>query len=164
MQMRTGSSGQGQTIGYLAQHQDDTAVSFPYMILSWKHQEACPRYGTAHSGLEVQMKHASGEELARIMELLLPSDSEFELENGYSYQSEITGVLKGLGFTEEEFSKPVTALSGGQKTRVSLGVLLLPNRISCLLDEPTNHLDMESIAWLETYLLNYQRCCDHRCP
>ena len=81
---------------------------------------------------------------------------EFELINGYAWKSEIVGVLKGLGFTEEEFSKQISTLSGGQKTRVSLGKLLLTNPDIILLDEPTNHLDMSSIAWLETYLLNYR--------
>ena len=81
--------------------------------------------------------------------------SEFESKNGYAYESEITGVLKGLGFTEEEFSKPTDTLSGGQKTRVSLGKLLLTKPDILLLDEPTNHLDLNSISWLETYLLNY---------
>ncbi len=80
---------------------------------------------------------------------------QFELEGGYACRSEITGVLKGLGFSEEEFSKPINALSGGQKTRVSLGKLLLTKPDILLLDEPTNHLDMESIAWLETYLKTY---------
>ena len=79
----------------------------------------------------------------------------FEQENGYAYESEITGVLKGLGFQEEEFSRPVSTLSGGQKTRVSLGKLLLSKPDILLLDEPTNHLDLNSITWLETYLLNY---------
>ena len=79
----------------------------------------------------------------------------FERENGYAYESEITGVLKGLGFQEEEFSRPVSTLSGGQKTRVSLGKLLLSKPDILLLDEPTNHLDLNSITWLETYLLNY---------
>ena len=81
--------------------------------------------------------------------------SRFERENGYAYESEITGVLKGLGFTEEEFLKPVSSLSGGQRTRVSLGKLLLTKPDILLLDEPTNHLDLNSITWLETYLLNY---------
>ena len=77
------------------------------------------------------------------------------IKNGYAYESEITGVLKGLGFQEEEFSRPVSTLSGGQKTRVSLGKLLLSKPDILLLDEPTNHLDLNSITWLETYLLNY---------
>ena len=80
---------------------------------------------------------------------------EFELNNGYAYKSEITGVLKGLGFAEEDFTLNVNTLSGGQKTRVALGRLLLSKPDIILLDEPTNHLDMESISWLENYLLNY---------
>lgn len=79
-----------------------------------------------------------------------------ETGGGYLYRSELVGVLKGLGFTEDEFSKPVATLSGGQKTRVALGRLLLQNPDLIILDEPTNHLDMNSIAWLETYLLNYK--------
>ena len=105
--------------------------------------------------LELQMKHAEGEKLETMLNTYSRLNHEFELLNGYAWQSEITGVLKGLGFVEEEFSKPVSELSGGQKTRVSLGKLLLSKPDIILLDEPTNHLDMESIAWLETYLMNY---------
>ena len=80
---------------------------------------------------------------------------EFEMENGYAYKSELVGVLKGLGFPESDFEKEISTLSGGQKTRVALGRLLLSKPDIILLDEPTNHLDMDSISWLETYLLNY---------
>ena len=106
--------------------------------------------------LENSMKTASGEELESMMNQYSRLSHEFELINGYAWKSEIVGVLKGLGFTEEEFSKQISTLSGGQKTRVSLGKLLLTNPDIILLDEPTNHLDMSSIAWLETYLLNYR--------
>jgi len=106
--------------------------------------------------LENSMKTASGEELETMMNQYSRLSHEFELINGYAWKSEIVGVLKGLGFTEEEFSKQISTLSGGQKTRVSLGKLLLTNPDIILLDEPTNHLDMSSIAWLETYLLNYR--------
>lgn len=102
------------------------------------------------------MKRSQGEELESLYQTYSRLSHEFELANGYAWKSEITGVLKGLGFLEEEFSKPVSTLSGGQKTRVSLGKLLLSKPDIILLDEPTNHLDMESIAWLENYLLNYQ--------
>ena len=106
--------------------------------------------------LENSMKTASGEELETMMNQYSRLSHEFELINGHAWKSEIVGVLKGLGFTEEEFSKQISTLSGGQKTRVSLGKLLLTNPDIILLDEPTNHLDMSSIAWLETYLLNYR--------
>ena len=81
---------------------------------------------------------------------------EFELENGYAYKSELTGILKGLGFGEEDFEKPIETLSGGQKTRVALGKLLISRPDILLLDEPTNYLDEEHIAWLKRYLLDYE--------
>lgn len=145
----------GKTLGYLAQHQDlDSSRTIYDELLEVKRpvlemEERLRR-------LELQMKHSKGEELEELYGTYSRLNHEFELANGYAWQSEITGVLKGLGFLEEEFSKPVCALSGGQKTRVSLGRLLLTKPDIILLDEPTNHLDMESIAWLENYLLNYQ--------
>ncbi len=102
------------------------------------------------------MKSLSGEELERLMESYTLLTHQFESNGGYTYRSELVGVLKGLGFLEEEFSKSVSTLSGGQKTRVALGKLLLQKPNLIILDEPTNHLDMSSIAWLETYLLNYK--------
>ncbi len=102
------------------------------------------------------MKHAEGDALEDLMKQYTSLTHAFETGGGYLYRSELVGVLKGLGFTEDEFSKPVATLSGGQKTRVALGRLLLQNPDLIILDEPTNHLDMNSIAWLETYLLNYK--------
>ena len=106
--------------------------------------------------IELQMKTASGDLLDKLMDNYAALTHAYETGGGYAYRSELVGVLKGLGFAEEEFSKSVSTLSGGQKTRVALGKLLLlkPNLI--ILDEPTNHLDLQSIAWLETYLLNYK--------
>ena len=144
----------GAALGYLAQHQDlDGAETIYDALLEVKRpileMEAQLRR------LESQMKSASGDALEEMLSQYSRLNHEFEMANGYACQSEITGVLKGLGFTEEEFSKPIQALSGGQKTRVSLGKLLLTKPDVLLLDEPTNHLDMESIAWLETYLKTY---------
>ena len=145
----------GKTLGYLAQHQDlDSGRTIYDELLEVKRPviEMEERLRT----LEVNMKRSQGEELETLYQTYSRLSHEFELANGYAWKSEITGVLKGLGFLEEEFSKPVSTLSGGQKTRVSLGKLLLSKPDIILLDEPTNHLDMESIAWLENYLLNYQ--------
>ena len=144
----------GKTLGYLAQHQELSGERTVFdEVLEVKRPliEMVARIRK----LELDMKHASGEELENMLSTYSRLNHEFELQNGYAYQSEVTGVLKGLGFTEEEFTKPVSALSGGQKTRVSLGKLLLTKPDIILLDEPTNHLDMNSIAWLEGYLTNY---------
>ncbi|WP_313075515.1 ABC-F family ATP-binding cassette domain-containing protein [Lacrimispora sp.] len=144
----------GKTIGYLSQHQDLSGERTVYEeVLEIKRpiieMEAKIRQ------MELDMKHLTGNELDNMLSSYSRLNHEFELQNGYAYQSEVTGVLKGLGFTEEDFKKPVKALSGGQKTRVALGRLLLSKPDIILLDEPTNHLDMESIAWLEGYLVNY---------
>lgn len=144
----------GKTLGYLAQHQDLDSSRSIYEELKEVKRPIIEMEEQLRA-LEQQMKDASGERLEQLLSSYSRLNHTFELENGYAWQSEITGVLKGLGFAEEEFDKPVSALSGGQKTRVSLGKLLLSRPDIILLDEPTNHLDMASIAWLETYLLNY---------
>ncbi len=144
----------GKTIGYLAQHDAvstentiyDELLSVKSSLLDMEHRMRL---------LEQEMKHLEGENLTQILDTYHRLSSDFEQQNGYALKSEITGVLKGLGFEEEEFTKKVSTLSGGQKTRVALGKLLLSKPDIILLDEPTNHLDMNSITWLETYLLNY---------
>lgn len=144
----------GKTLGYLAQHQDLDSSRSIYEELKEVKRPIIEMEQQIRR-LELDMQSASGDELEQMLSTYSRLNHTFELENGYAWQSEITGVLKGLGFDESEFDKKVTTLSGGQKTRVSLGKLLLSRPDVILLDEPTNHLDMESIAWLETYLLNY---------
>jgi len=144
----------GKTIGYLAQHQDLTTGNTIYDELLSVKAEIIQMEEKIRS-LEKDMKEASDVDLANMLEQYANLTHEFELNNGYAYKSELVGVLKGLGFSEEDFSKSVNTLSGGQKTRVSLGKLLLSKPDIILLDEPTNHLDLESIKWLEGFLLNY---------
>lgn len=145
----------GKSIGYLAQHQEMTTGNTIFDELLTVKQDILAIESRMRE-LEQSMKHAEGDTLAALMNTYDRLNHTFEQQNGYAWKSEITGVLKGLGFAESDFSKPVDTLSGGQKTRVSLGKLLLSRPDIILLDEPTNHLDMDSIAWLETFLMNYQ--------
>lgn len=144
----------GKTLGYLAQHQELESEHTIYEELLTVKQDVLDLERDMHA-LELRMKELAGDELEGALAQYTRLSHEFEQKNGYACKSEVVGVLKGLGFEEEDFEKQVNTLSGGQKTRVSLGKLLLSHPDLILLDEPTNHLDMNSIAWLETFLLNY---------
>ena len=143
-----------KNIGYLAQYQDIHGHHTIYEELLTTKQHIIDMERRIRN-MEQEMNTVKGDDLNRLMETYTRLTHQFELENGYAYKSELTGVLKGLGFTEEDYDKQIEKLSGGQKTRVALGKMLLSKPDILLLDEPTNHLDMESISWLETYLLNY---------
>ncbi|MGN0404592.1 MAG: ribosomal protection-like ABC-F family protein [Bariatricus sp.] len=144
----------GKTMGYLAQHQDLMSGNTIYEEVRTAKSDIIEMERQIRA-LELEISTLTGEALETKLDSYHRLTAAFERADGYSYKSELVGVLKGLGFTEDEFQKPVDALSGGQKTRVSLGKLLLTKPDILLLDEPTNHLDMNSIAWLENYLLNY---------
>ena len=144
----------GKTIGYLAQHQDLSHGNSIYEEVKSAKADVIAMEAQIRQ-IEEELSSLSGTALEERLNTYHRLTAAFERADGYTYKSEITGVLKGLGFTEEEFAKCVDDLSGGQKTRVSLGKLLLTKPDILLLDEPTNHLDMSSISWLETYLLNY---------
>lgn len=143
------------TFGYLAQHQAVDTENTIYDELLTIKKDIIELEKTIRQ-TELDMKHAQGNDLDNLLNKYTNLTHQFELANGYAYKSEIVGILKGLGFEEEEFTKKVSTLSGGQKTRVALGKLLLQKPDLIMLDEPTNHLDLNSIAWLENYLLNYK--------
>ncbi|GFH90382.1 energy-dependent translational throttle protein EttA [Lachnospiraceae bacterium] len=144
-----------KSLGYLAQNQSVDSNHTIYEELLTVKQDLIDLEQRIRQ-MELEMKSVSGIALEKLMDSYALLTHQFESGGGYSYRSELAGVLKGLGFLEEEFGKPVCTLSGGQKTRVALGKLLLLSPDLIILDEPTNHLDMSSIAWLETYLLNYK--------
>ena len=143
------------TIGYLAQYQDVSGHRTIYEeVLDAK--KNIIEMEERLRGMEAQMNALTGQELEALLDGYHRLSHEFELLGGYTYRSEVTGILKGLGFSESEFDRQMSELSGGQKTRVSLGKLLVTKPDVLLLDEPTNRLDMESIRWLEGFLMNYK--------
>lgn len=144
-----------RTIGYLAQHQDISGHKTIYEEVLDAKREVLELEQRLRN-MEEEMNHRSGTELEKLLDTYHRLNYEFEQMNGYAYRSEVTGIIKGLGFSEEEFDKKMEELSGGQKTRVSLCKLLVTKPDVLLLDEPTNHLDVESIQWLETFLMNYK--------
>lgn len=146
--------GKDITVGYLAQHQNSYFDKTIYEELLSVKQDVITLQEDIRK-LELDMKHLSGSELDAALERYTRMMHTFEQQDGYAFESQVTGILKGLGFSESDFNRPVSELSGGQKTRVSLGRLLLSRPDVILLDEPTNHLDLNSIGWLETYLSNY---------
>lgn len=144
-----------KTLGYLAQNNPVSSENTVYEELLSVKKELIDLEHRMRS-CEMEMKHLTGTALEDLMKKYATLTHSFEMGNGYAYRSEVVGILKGLGFDEADFSKLVSTLSGGQKTRVALGKLLLQTPHLIILDEPTNHLDLNSIAWLENYLLNYK--------
>lgn len=149
------SIAKGKTIAYLEQHPVlDSKNTIYEELMSVKNYLLEMEQELRR--LEQNMKHKEGEELEELMRQYDRLTVRFEMENGYAYKSELTGVLKGLGFEETDYQKEIRTLSGGQKTRVALSKMLLLSPDIILLDEPTNHLDMNAIRWLENYLSNYK--------
>lgn len=144
-----------KTIGYLAQYQDISGHRTIYEEVLESRNDILKMEERLRE-MEGRMNSLNGQELENLLDSYHRMSHEFDLLGGYTYRSEVTGILKGLGFLAEEFNKKMSELSGGQKTRVSLGKLLATKPDVLLLDEPTNHLDMESIRWLEGFLLNYK--------
>ncbi|MGN0339952.1 MAG: ABC-F family ATP-binding cassette domain-containing protein [Lachnospira sp.] len=143
------------TYGYLAQHQNLSSDNSIYDEVLSTRQDILSMEASIRR-MEEDMNNLSGNELDTLMEQYTRLTHDFDLAGGYAYRSEVTGVLKGLGFNENDFSLNVNTLSGGQKTRVALSKLLLSKPDIILLDEPTNHLDMSSISWLEGFLSDYK--------
>ena len=144
-----------KTLSYLSQHPDISGHNTIYEEMLAVKKDIIQTEERLRS-LEQEIKNLTGPELEEKLETYSALTHKFELNNGYAYKSEITGVLKGLGFSEDDFNRKIETLSGGQKTRVFLSRILLSNPDIILLDEPTNHLDLNSIAWLETFLCNYK--------
>ena len=149
------SLNKGVSVGYLPQNAiiDSDATIYEEVL---KVKETLISDEQALRDMEKEMGDVKGRELETLMEDYHKLEEAFDRAGGYRIASDISGTLKGLGFSEEEFNKSVNTLSGGQKTRVALSKLLVGTPDMIILDEPTNHLDMNSIIWLENYLLNYK--------
>lgn len=145
----------GITIGYLSQHQDISFDNTIYQEMLDTKKDIIDMEQKLRE-LEHNMKNLEGDTLEQILNEYNKLQARYDRENGYAYKSEITGVLKGLGFEKDDYDRHINTLSGGQKMRIALGRLLLTKPDIIILDEPTNHLDMTSISWLETFLCNYQ--------
>lgn len=141
-------------IGYLSQTQDTEEGNTIYGVMQEAKSYIIEMEERLRT-LETEMKHKEGDELEKLLEEYNRISTRFDRENGYAFESEIAGVIKGLGFTTDDYDRPCSTLSGGQKMRVALGRLLLSRPDIILLDEPTNHLDMTSTSWLEGYLASY---------
>ncbi|MCR5655576.1 MAG: ABC-F family ATP-binding cassette domain-containing protein [Lachnospiraceae bacterium] len=148
------------SVGYLAQHQEDLSADrtiYEELLTTKEHIISMQNeLRSLEQKLEETRHNGDTDAIAAIMETYEQLSHKLRSENGYAYESEIMGVLNGLGFTQDDCDKKLSVLSGGQKTRIALGKILLTKPDLIILDEPTNHLDMDSIRWLETYLMNYR--------
>lgn len=143
-----------KALGYLSQYQDINSDNTIYEEMLEAKKNIVEMENRIRQ-MEEDMKFLEGEALEKLLTSYTELTHNFSLSNGYAYKSEIYGVLKGLGFDEDMYEKHISKLSGGQKTRVALGKMLLSHPDIILLDEPTNHLDIASLSWLENYLSSY---------
>lgn len=141
--------------GYLSQNSslesnnnvlDEFNFSFSHLI------EMEKRLEIMQNKLETAVDSKDIDKLSQSLSTLY---EEYTNKGGLTYKNRITGILKGLGFQENSWNSLISTLSGGQKTRLALGRLLIQNPDVLILDEPTNHLDIDTLQWLETYLKNY---------